>query len=132
MLSFLLLFIFSHKHITFLLVNFMNFPFTVYYCIHKKKNLYFRQVIKTEAALLTTLEEMHTLSQKMFYNSLTCNCGKILEKIEMPPADLGPPEALKQTLTLLREVLSCQDACLVSIDDRQKDVPQVSNLKCCF
>ncbi|GBM06457.1 Conserved oligomeric Golgi complex subunit 6 [Araneus ventricosus] len=84
-----------------------------------------QQVIKTEAALLTTLEEMHTLSQKMFYNSLTCHCGKILEKIEMPPADLGPPEALKQTLTLLREVLSCQDACLVSIDDRQKDVPQI-------
>ncbi|KAF8763924.1 conserved oligomeric Golgi complex subunit 6-like [Argiope bruennichi] len=84
-----------------------------------------QQVIKTEAALLTTLEEMHTLSQKMFYNSLTCHCGKILEKIEMPPADLGPPEALKQTLTLLREVLSCQDACLVSVDDRQKDVPQI-------
>lgn len=84
-----------------------------------------QQVIKTEAALLITLEEMHTLSQKMFYNSLNCHCGKILEKIEMPPADLGPPEALKQTLTLLREVLSCQDACLVSIDDRQKDVPQI-------
>ncbi|GIY49433.1 conserved oligomeric Golgi complex subunit 6 [Caerostris extrusa] len=84
-----------------------------------------QQVIKTEAALLTILEEMHTLSQKMFYNSLTCHCGKILEKIEMPPADLGPPEALKHTLTLLREVLSCQDACLVSIDDRQKDVPQI-------
>ncbi|GFT06074.1 conserved oligomeric Golgi complex subunit 6 [Nephila pilipes] len=84
-----------------------------------------QQVIKTEAALLITLEEMHTLSQKMFYNSLNCHCGKILEKIEMPPADLGPPEGLKQTLTLLREVLSCQDACLVSIDDRQKDVPQI-------
>ncbi|XP_054707381.1 conserved oligomeric Golgi complex subunit 6-like [Uloborus diversus] len=84
-----------------------------------------RQVINTEAALLNTLEEMHILSQKMFYNSLTCHCNKILEKIEIPPADLGPPEALKQTLSLLREVLSCQDACLVSIDDRQRDVPQI-------
>lgn len=84
-----------------------------------------RQVINTEAALLTTLEEMLTLSQKMFYNSLTCHCTRILEKIEMPPADLGPPESLKQTLQLLRDVLSCQDACLVSVDDRQKEVPQV-------
>lgn len=84
-----------------------------------------KQVINTEAALLTTLEEMLVLSQKMFYNSLTCHCSRILEKIEMPPADLGPPESLKQTLQLLRDVLSCQDACLVSVDDRQKDVPQI-------
>ncbi|KFM60114.1 Conserved oligomeric Golgi complex subunit 6, partial [Stegodyphus mimosarum] len=84
-----------------------------------------KQVINTEAALLTTLEEMYLLSQKMFYNSLTCHCSRVLEKIEMPPADLGPPEALKQSLGLLREVLSCQDACLVSVDDRQKDVPQI-------
>lgn len=84
-----------------------------------------KQVICTEAALLTTLDEMLFLSQKMFYNSLTCHCSRILEKIEMPPADLGPLESLKQSLALLREVLSCQDACLVSIDDRQKDVPQI-------
>ncbi|XP_015930993.1 conserved oligomeric Golgi complex subunit 6 [Parasteatoda tepidariorum] len=84
-----------------------------------------RQVMTSEAALLTTLEEMLTLSQKMFYNSLSCHCNRILEKIDLPPADLGPPEGLKQTLTLLREVLSCQDACLVTIDDRQKDVPQI-------
>lgn len=84
-----------------------------------------KQVINTEAMLLTTLEEMHTLSQRMFYNSLTCHCNRILEKVEIPPADLGPTEALKQTLALLHEVLSCQGTSLISADDRKKDVPQI-------
>lgn len=84
-----------------------------------------KQVITVEAQLLSTLEEMHVLCQKMFYNSLTCYCSRLLEKVELPPADLGPTEALKKILALLREVLSCQDACLVSVADRQKDVPQI-------
>ncbi|XP_076347341.1 conserved oligomeric Golgi complex subunit 6 [Tachypleus tridentatus] len=83
------------------------------------------QVLNVEAQLLSTLKEIFTLSQKIFYNSLTCHCNHLLERVELPPADLGATEALIQTLALLREVLSCQDACLVSLDDRKQDVPQI-------
>ncbi|XP_067127837.1 conserved oligomeric Golgi complex subunit 6 [Centruroides vittatus] len=83
------------------------------------------QVVTVESQLLNTLKELQDLSRKMFYNSMTCHCSQLLEQIELPPADLGPPESLTQSLALLKEILSCQDGSLISIDDRQKDVPQI-------
>lgn len=83
------------------------------------------QVVTVESQLLNVLKELQDLSKKMFYNSMTCHCNQLLEQIELPPADLSPPESLTQSLTLLKEILTCQDASLVSIDDRQKDVPQI-------
>lgn len=83
------------------------------------------QVMQISSQLLTTLEELHLLAQKMFFNSLTCHCNRLIEQAELPPAGLGPTEAVLQTLSLMREVLSCQDACLVSMNDRQQDVPQI-------
>lgn len=85
-----------------------------------------RQVLSVEeTALLTTLEEMHTLGHKMFFNSLNCHATKLMEKVELPPADLGPTEALGRTLTLLREVLACHDSSVVSMDNKQKDYAQI-------
>ncbi|XP_023213237.1 conserved oligomeric Golgi complex subunit 6-like [Centruroides sculpturatus] len=83
------------------------------------------QVVTVESQLLNTLKELQDLSRKMFYNSMTCHCSQLLEQIELPPADLGPPESLTQSLALLKEILCCQDGSLISIDDRQKDVPQI-------
>ena len=47
------------------------------------KCFYFRQILKDNASLLETLEEMHTLSLKMFFNSLNCNANKLLEKVKL-------------------------------------------------
>ncbi|CAH1781027.1 unnamed protein product, partial [Owenia fusiformis] len=82
-------------------------------------------VTKIDASLLSTLEEMSTLSAKMFYNSLNCHAGKLLEKVELPPADLGPTASLHQTLQLIQEVLSSHDSSVVTLDARQQDFTHI-------
>ncbi|NP_001084743.1 component of oligomeric golgi complex 6 L homeolog isoform X1 [Xenopus laevis] len=83
-------------------------------------------IVGTSASsLLTTIEEMHMLSKKIFFNSLSLHASKLLDKVELPPADLGPSSALNQTLTLLREVLVSHDSSVVPLDARQADFVQV-------
>ncbi|KAE8627234.1 hypothetical protein XENTR_v10006915 [Xenopus tropicalis] len=83
-------------------------------------------IVGTSASsLLTTIEEMHLLSKKIFFNSLSLHASKLLDKVELPPADLGPSSALNQTLTLLREVLVSHDSSVVPLDARQADFVQV-------
>ncbi|XP_063807975.1 conserved oligomeric Golgi complex subunit 6 isoform X3 [Pseudophryne corroboree] len=83
-------------------------------------------IVGTSAStLLTTIEEMHLLSKNIFFNSLSLHASKLLDKVELPPADLGPSSALNQTLTLLREVLVSHDSSVVPLDARQADFVQV-------
>ncbi|XP_008947183.1 PREDICTED: conserved oligomeric Golgi complex subunit 6-like, partial [Merops nubicus] len=77
------------------------------------------------ATLLTTIEEMHLLSKKIFFNSLSLHASKLMDKVELPPPDLGPSTALNQTLNLLREVLASHDSSVVPLDARQADFVQV-------
>ncbi|XP_005736030.1 conserved oligomeric Golgi complex subunit 6 isoform X1 [Pundamilia nyererei] len=77
------------------------------------------------ASLLITIEEMHSLSKKMFFNSLSLHASRLMDKVELPPADLGPTASLTQTLTLLREVLASHDSSVVPLDARQADFAQV-------
>nr|KAG8540790.1 hypothetical protein GDO81_018540 [Engystomops pustulosus] len=51
--------------------------------------------------------------------------GSRTDRVELPPADLGPSSALNQTLTLLREVLVSHDSSVVPLDARQADFVQV-------
>lgn len=83
-------------------------------------------IIGTAAvSLLVTIEEMHVLSKKMFFNSLSLHASKLMDKVELPPADLGPTASLTQTLSLLREVLASHDSSVVPLDARQADFAQV-------
>nr|XP_040137844.1 conserved oligomeric Golgi complex subunit 6 [Ictidomys tridecemlineatus] len=75
--------------------------------------------------LLTTIEEMHLLSKKIFFNSLSLHASKLMDKVELPPPDLGPSAALNQTLMLLREVLASHDSSVIPLDARQADFVQV-------
>ncbi|TNN75132.1 Conserved oligomeric Golgi complex subunit 6 [Liparis tanakae] len=77
------------------------------------------------ASLLITIEEMHILSKKMFFNSLSLHASRLMDKVELPPADLGPTASLTQTLVLLREVLASHDSSVVPLDARQADFAQV-------
>lgn len=76
-----------------------------------------------------TLVELFTLSHKLFINSLVLSTTKLVEKVELPPADLSPTEALNQSLMLLKEVLACHDSAVISLDDKQKDFSQVCMYK---
>ncbi|XP_006628258.1 conserved oligomeric Golgi complex subunit 6 [Lepisosteus oculatus] len=83
-------------------------------------------IVGTSAAtLLITIEEMHILSKKMFFNSLSLHASKLMDKVELPPPDLGPTSSLTQTLSLLREVLASHDSSVVPLDARQADFAQV-------
>ncbi|ESO91200.1 hypothetical protein LOTGIDRAFT_209569 [Lottia gigantea] len=84
-----------------------------------------RQIVNKEAALLSTLSEIQGLSHRMFFNSLTCNANKLLDRVELPPSDLGPTSSLTQSLQLLRDVLACHDASVVPIDDKKQDYKQI-------
>uniref|UniRef100_A0A2K5Q3Y7 Conserved oligomeric Golgi complex subunit 6 n=1 Tax=Cebus imitator TaxID=2715852 RepID=A0A2K5Q3Y7_CEBIM len=75
--------------------------------------------------LLTTIEEMHLLSKKIFFNNLSLHASKLMDKVELPPPDLGPSSALNQTLMLLREVLASHDSSVVPLDARQADFVQI-------
>ncbi|XP_021051298.1 conserved oligomeric Golgi complex subunit 6 [Mus pahari] len=77
------------------------------------------------ATLLTTIEEMHLLSKKIFFSSLSLHANKLMDKVELPPPDLGPSSALSQTLTLLRDILASHDSSVVPLDARQADFVQV-------
>ncbi|TWW76872.1 conserved oligomeric Golgi complex subunit 6 [Takifugu flavidus] len=83
-------------------------------------------IIGTSAvSLLVAIEEMHILSKKMFFNSLSLHASRLMDKVELPPADLGPTGSLTQTLSLLREVLASHDSSVVPLDARQADFAQV-------
>ncbi|XP_057694452.1 conserved oligomeric Golgi complex subunit 6 [Corythoichthys intestinalis] len=77
------------------------------------------------ASLLMTMEEMHVLSKKMFFNSLSLHASRLMGKVELPPPDLGPTTSLTQTLSLLREVLASHDSSVVPVGARQADFAQV-------
>ncbi|XP_033746599.1 conserved oligomeric Golgi complex subunit 6-like [Pecten maximus] len=83
------------------------------------------QIICKDAALLNTVAEIQDLSHRMFFNSLNCNANKLLDKVELPPSDLGPTSSLNQTLQLLKDVLACHDASVVAIDDKKQDYKQI-------
>ncbi|XP_061136859.1 conserved oligomeric Golgi complex subunit 6 isoform X2 [Syngnathus typhle] len=83
-------------------------------------------IVGTSAAsLLMTVEEMHMLSKKMFFNSLSLHASRLMDKVELPPPDLGPTASLTQTLALLREVLASHDSSVVPVGARQADFAQV-------
>ncbi|XP_077861444.1 conserved oligomeric Golgi complex subunit 6-like [Saccoglossus kowalevskii] len=83
------------------------------------------QLLGSDAVLLTTLAEVHELSQRMFYAALNAHAQRLMEKVELPPADLGATQSLNQSLALLREVLASHDSSVVPLDARQEDFAKV-------
>ena len=83
------------------------------------------QILSKEAALVITLDEMHTLSLRMFFNALSCNASSLLEKVELPPADLGPIAPLSRNLQLLQDILSSNDSSVGAPDERRLAFAQV-------
>lgn len=77
-----------------------------------------------DTALLETMNEMHVLCRKLFFNSLNYSASKLLDKIEIPPIDLGPSNTLTQMLHLLKDILNSQVSSMateVNMDTKQED-----------
>lgn len=82
-------------------------------------------LIGEEASVTATVFDMNALALKMFFNSLNCHASKLLEKIELPPPDLSPTESLKETMSLLKDVLTSHDASVIPLDARQADYSRI-------
>ncbi|XP_068733799.1 conserved oligomeric Golgi complex subunit 6-like isoform X2 [Montipora capricornis] len=85
-------------------------------------------LIGEEASVTATVFDMNALALKMFFNSLNCHASKLLEKIELPPPDLSPTESLKETMSLLKDVLTSHDASVIPLDARQADYSRMCNM----
>lgn len=86
---------------------------------------FYSATLGTGTALAICLDEVAALTHKMFLNSLTCHCTRLLDKAELPPGDLGAPPFLQQLLSMVRELLSTRDGSLAPVDQRQKDLPDI-------
>ncbi|XP_072180671.1 conserved oligomeric Golgi complex subunit 6-like [Diadema setosum] len=93
--------------------------------LHKFYHYTIGQLLSKEASLLATLEEMEEFAQKVFFNALNVLSSKLVDKVELPPADLGPTGSLNQALGLLREILASHDSSVVSVDTRQADFAKI-------
>ncbi|XP_063967287.1 conserved oligomeric Golgi complex subunit 6-like [Lytechinus pictus] len=93
--------------------------------LHKFYRYTIGQLLSKEASLLATLEEMEEFAQKVFFNALNVMSSKLVDKVELPPADLGPTGSLTHTLSLLREILTSHDSSVVSMDSRQADFAKI-------
>jgi hypothetical protein len=43
--------------------------------------VFYSGILGEEAAVIVTIQEMTDLATKMFFNSLSCHAGKLLEKV---------------------------------------------------
>uniref|UniRef100_A0A8C2JXI4 Component of oligomeric golgi complex 6 n=1 Tax=Cyprinus carpio TaxID=7962 RepID=A0A8C2JXI4_CYPCA len=71
------------------------------------------------SSLLMTIDEIHMLSKKMFFNSLSLHASCLMDKVILVFS--GPTASLTQTLSLLREVLASHDLSVLPLDARQAD-----------
>lgn len=69
-----------------------------------------------DSLLCYTLGELLALSKKLFTNSLVGHTTRLLERVESPPADLGPPQCFQVSILepSKRRVITCLIEILVS------------------
>lgn len=85
-----------------------------------------KNILKTESSsLLELMDEMHVLCRKMFFNNLNLVASRLLDKVEVPGPDLGPPSALLQMMKLLQEMLDSHASSVVEVDSRQSEFKQI-------
>jgi len=90
------------------------------------------------STIVTCIEEMHHLSQQMFFNNLSFHGSKLAEKMDLPPPDLSPSQVVNETLSLLKEVLSSHDTAVSSVSEQQSAYEKIMNclldplLQCCM
>nr|XP_039255878.1 conserved oligomeric Golgi complex subunit 6-like [Styela clava] len=85
-----------------------------------------KNILKTDTTpLLDIMEEMHVLCRKLFFNSLNFTASRLLDKVEVPAADLGPSNTLNQMMQLLQDMLDSHASSVVEIDSRQIDFKQI-------
>jgi len=103
--------------------------------------------INENSGLITTLDEMYTLSYKMFLNSLNIHATRLLEKVtkyyifselqilsntgilflktEPPGYDLMPSDDFRKTLELIKDIFDSYNNSVVTLDSKKDDYTQI-------
>ncbi|KAF9429672.1 Golgi transport complex subunit 6 [Podila epigama] len=79
------------------------------------------RAIGPEAALAVTLRELSESSMKVFFEAVGRQSADLLRRPETPPSDLGPPPAVTETVSQLKEIMKSFDTSYVQADEGNTD-----------
>lgn len=79
------------------------------------------RAIGPEAALSKTLQELSEASMQVFFDAVGKQSADLLRRPETPGSDLGPPPAMKETVSQLKEIMKSFDTSFVQVDEGNQD-----------
>ena len=78
-----------------------------------------------ECQLVLVLDEVSSLSSKMFLNGLNATATRLIEKVDMPTNDLNLSDELRRTLSLLRDILETHSTSMIPFESKRTDFQQI-------
>lgn len=84
-----------------------------------------RSRINESSELIATLNELYTLSYKMFLNSLNVHATRLLDKTDPPGFDLMPNNDLRKTMSLIKDIFDSYNNSVVSMESKKDDYTQI-------
>ncbi|KAL7409891.1 oligomeric Golgi complex subunit 6 [Mrakia frigida] len=76
-----------------------------------------KRTIGEDALLSRTLQEIHDVSYKAFFDTLDAKGRSLLRFLHPPDSDLSPPLALRDSVQTLREIMSVYESTLIGVAD---------------
>lgn len=84
-----------------------------------------KQLLPNECQLVLVLDEVSSLSSKMFLNGLNATATRLIEKVDMPTNDLNLSDELRRTLSLLRDILETHSTSMIPFESKRTDFQQI-------
>ncbi|KAG0256026.1 Golgi transport complex subunit 6 [Mortierella polycephala] len=79
------------------------------------------RAVGSDASLSKTLYEISESSMQVFFDAIGRQSADLLRRPDTPGADLGPPPAMKETVSQLKEIMASFDTSFVQIDEGNQD-----------
>ncbi|KAI9090303.1 oligomeric Golgi complex subunit 6, partial [Phlyctochytrium arcticum] len=80
-----------------------------------------RGVLGPDAQLTRTVNDLTETAYKYFFETLNTNASQLLRFVQTPGADLLPPQAVRDTVLQLREIMAIYDESIVSTEKSETD-----------
>lgn len=90
-----------------------NFAFSFFYSFNSTCHLQISDLLGRETALCNTLWALKDAAQKTFFDILKARGEKLLRYPPLVPVDLSPPQALREGVSLLLEIIETYDSMMV-------------------
>lgn len=83
------------------------------------------KIIGTSSQLATSITELNDISQRIFFDALNEQASIQLRADHDPNPDLLAPRTVRETVSQLKEILSCYDSSLLNNIDKEKQIEKV-------